>query len=168
MKIHERVIYLIAVLLATASCEKDPFDAFLDEINNNPFEYDDPNIPSLSFVFDVTNAIGEKLFDESTQDNWIDGPISATFRGKEYHWPQTESSPLRFYMNLEANALLFGDLNGGRKWDDDLSISWPDGSKDVIRVQHAIGKDKNGNIRGYTAFIVNGILNEDYDIHLQK
>lgn len=51
---------------------------------------------------------------------------------------------------------------------DGASFQWPDGSKDKIRVQHAMRWTRDGNPEYYTAFKVNGVPVDGYLIHLTK
>ena len=72
------------------------------------------------------------------------------------------------YTGSDVVYLRFGELDGTKKWDSDLCISWPDGSKDKIRVQHAMRWNQEGYPEYYTAFKVNGVPVDGWLIHLTK
>jgi len=176
---------MLAAALTLISCGKDlndsdeTFEAFLNKPSYSPKPGMIWDIYPVEFLFVVTDARGNDLFDESTPDNWLSKPFSATFEGQEFLWPTT---PTKYYLALlrgfyiypksytmsDKVILRFGELDGTQKWDSDLRITWPDGSRDVIRVQHAFRWDINGNPDGYTGFKVNGVPVEGRLIRLTK
>lgn len=161
----KRVLLLIFVSLLLISCEEDPFNAFLSKGSFEPNSEMSEMIIDMTPVvvrIEVTDTQGRNLFDESTPGNWLTRSFSATFDGKEFVWP---SAPTKFYFAmlkgfyLEPNraTLFFGELDGLNKWDTDLCITWPDGTKDTIRVQHAFRWTEEGWLDSYTGFKVNGV-----------
>ena len=172
----KKVLSLLFVFLVLVSCEEDPFNAFLKKENFGPLPRDilDGYIPSVNFIFEVTDAQGNNLFNESTSGNWLSKSFSATFEGKEFLWPDDQIEayipahplPRGFFRN--NSYLFFGRLDEEETWNTDLCISWPDGSKDRIRVQHAFRWTKEGNTESYTGFKVNGVPVEGDIIHLTK
>ena len=176
------LFFLVSFLLLVSceeelvSCEEDPFNAFLNQESYRPDS--DWDIYPVNVHFMVTDTQGRNLFDESTPDNWLTKSFSATFDGKEFVWP---SAPTKFYLATlkgfymnpyypidHRATLFFGELDGLKKWDTDLCITWPDGSKDKIRVQHAIRWTKEGWPDSYTGFKVNGVPVEGDVIYLTK
>ena len=168
-----------AALVIPTSCEKDAFDAFLEKESYSPKEgmIWDINPVVLSFV--VSDVQGKNLFDESTPDNWLSGPITATFCSNTYEWPRVNTKAYlavikgfyiypQSYTGSNEVTLNFGELDGTEKWDSDLIVTWPDNSKDIIRVQHAIRWDENGLPDAYTGFKVNGHALDGGIIRLTK
>ncbi len=181
----KRWFWLLAVALTLISCEKestdptDPFEAFLNKPSYSPKPGMIWDIYPVEFLFVVTDARGNDLFDESTPDNWLSKPFSATFEGQKFLWPSTATKhylailkgfyiyPKSYTQSAEV-LLRFGELDSTKKWDTDLIVTWPDGSRDVIRVQHAFRWDISGDPESYTGFKVNGVPIEGRLIRLTK
>lgn len=164
---------LLAFLLLLTSCKAEPVETPLDE--------EDPiwDIAPVEVILVVTDAQGNNLFDASTPGNWLSEPFSATFNGEEFQWPPARTreyfAELKgFYIYPSGYSqskevfLRFGELDGERNWDTDLSISWPDGSEDVIRVQHTFRWGKKGPETYHTAFKLNGTPVEGEIVRLKK
>ena len=64
--------------------------------------------------------------------------------------------------------LRFGELDGTKKWDTDLTIFWPDGSMDTIRIQHSFRWDEYGYPETYTGYKVNGATVDGRIIRIKK
>ena len=185
MKSMKRWFWLLAVALTLISCEKestdptDPFEAFLSKPSYSPKPGKIWDFMPTEFHFVVTDAQGNNLFDESTPDNWLSKPFSATFEGQKFLWPSTATKhylailkgfyiyPKSYTQSAEV-LLRFGELDSTKKWDTDLIVTWPDGSRDVIRVQHAFRWDISGDPEIYTGFKVNGVPIEGTLIRLTK
>ena len=180
-----RWFWVLAAVLTLISCGKDSkdsdetFEAFLNKPSYSPKPGMIWDIYPVEFLFVVTDARGNDLFDESTPDNWLSKPFSATFEGQEFLWPKTATKAYRArlmgfyiypksYTQSDEVVLRFGELDGTKKWDTDLRITWPDGSRDVIRLQHAFRWDISGDPESYTGFKVNGVPIEGRLIRLTK
>ena len=148
----KRFLLAIVALLAFVSCQKQ--DIIYD-------------IYPVVFVFEVTDAKGDNLFDESTPGNWLQQPFSATFDGKEFLWPPVQTKEYlatlfgfyiypKSYTKSDVVFLRFGELDGAKDWDTDLIISWPDGSQDIIRVKHTCRYSLFGEPKTHTKFKLNG------------
>ena len=172
----KKVLSLLFVFLVLVSCEEDPFNAFLKKESYHPLPLMDFDAAPVIFTFEVTDGQGNNLFEESTPGNWLSESFSATFEGKEFLWPSVQTkyylaSLKGFYRSpytSSDNHLYFGELDGMETWDTDLCISWPDGSKDRIRVQHAFRWTEEGYPDSYTGFKVNGVPVEGNVICLTK
>ena len=154
-------------LVIPAGCEKDAFDAFLEKESYSPKGDMIWDIYPVVLSFVVSDAQGNNLFDESTPGNWLSGPVTATFCGNTYEWSPVNTKAYlavikgfyiypKSYTGSNEVMLNFGELDGTKKWDSDLIVTWPDNSKDIIRVQHAFRWDENGLPDAYTGFKVNG------------
>ena len=121
---------------------------------------------------EVTDSEGNNLFESSTKGNWLNGPVSAVFKGIEYTFPSDneEDSPetkellvpitglsVSKYVTLSISktCLVFGELNGGDNLKEDLSLTWPDGTADVITIHHTV-TFSSGNPSVKTAHFLNG------------
>ena len=178
----KRWFWVLAAVLTLISCGKDsddPFEAFQRKPSFSPRLGIIWDIAPVEFLFVVTDAKGNDLFDESTPDNWLSKPFSATFEGQEFLWPSAATKAIaarligfyiypKSYTQSDEVLLRFGQLDGTKTWDTDLKISWPDGSRDVIRVQHAFRWDISGDPESYTGFKVNGVPIEGRLIRLTK
>lgn len=168
----KKILYILAAVLLLTSCEKDPFQAFLAKGSNSPSGNMIWDIGPVELIIEVKDKQGNNLFDESTPGNWLETPFLATFDGKEFRWPaslpwagtKAYLATLRgfyiypqWYLPTDEVYLRFGELDGTKKWDTDLCIFWPDGSRDVIRVQHAFRWNETGYPEFYTGYKVNGI-----------
>ena len=176
----KKLLIALATLLMLASCEKDPFEAFLEQEsyeNKTGLIFD---FYPIEFVFRVTNAQGQNLFDESTPNNWLSKTFYATFDGKDYFWPPVPTKhylavlkgfyiyPQDWYPEPVEALLRFGELDRTKKWDTSLHLFWPDGSKDVIKIQNAMRWNEEGEPEFYTAIKPNGNPVENYIIDLKK
>ena len=175
----KKILLSIITLLVLASCEKDPFDEFLKQDSYGPKPGMIWDMSPIEFVLEVTDTQGHNMFDKATLNNWLSEPFSATFDGASFQWPTTQTKAYlallkgfyiypSSYTGSDVVYLRFGELDGTKKWDSDLCISWPDGSKDKIRVQHAMRWTRDGYPEYYTAFKVNGVPVDGYLIHLTK
>ena len=158
------IVALILGLLTLGSCQKQGMI------------YD---IYPVEFVFEVTDAHGNNLFDESTPGNWLQEPFSATFQGKEYLWPSVQAKAYlaelrgfyiypKWHTTSDVVFLRFGEVDGAKNWDTDLTISWPDGSQDIINVKHTCRYNMSGAPKTKTKFKVNGEPVDDRLIRLKK
>lgn len=169
----KKILWILTAVLTLASCEKgqpwleDPFEAFKSKKSYSPKSGMIWDIMPVDYVMVVTDADGNNLFDESTPGNWLKTPFSATFDGKEFQWPNERTKEYlailsgfyiypSWYTLSDEVILRFGELDGTDTWDTDLCITWPDGSQDTIRLQHAFRWDKDGNPDTYTGFKLNG------------
>ena len=177
--VMKRVLSLIFVTLLLVSCEEDPFNAFLKKGSFSPKESLEFDMTPVVVRIEVTDTQGRNLFEESTPGNWLTSSFSATFDGTEFVWPSAQTKVYLawlkgFYLDpvliaqSHKTILFFGELDGLNKWDTDLCITWPDGTKDTIRVQHAFRWTKEGWPDSYTGFKVNGIPVEGDVIYLTK
>ena len=185
MKRFTLFVAFVALMLSSVSCEKDPFNAFLDQKSYDPKAGLIVDFNPIQIGFIVTDGQGRNLFDESTPGNWLSEPLSATFDGRtfkgvhRYDWPGPETKAYlaelkgfyiypSWYTQAEEVILIFGEIDGAEKWDSDLTVSWPDGSKDVIMVQHALRWNAEGYPESYTGLKVNGRRIDGRTIRLTK
>ena len=175
----KKIFLSLISLLVLTSCEKDPFDEFLKQDSYSPKEGMIWDMSPIEFILEVTDAQGHNMFDKATPNNWLSEPFTATFDGTEFKWPTTETRAYfatlkgfyiwpSWYTKSDVVYLRFGELDGTKKWDNDLCIFWPDGSKDKIRVQHAMRWNQDGYPEYYTAFKVNKVPVDGWLIHLTK
>lgn len=97
----------------------------------------------VNLYFYVEDPAGNDLLHDSISD------VTLEFKGEVYHLPsstertQTAYMPhmygLRFqaknteYLNpTNMNRLIFGEIDGAATMDEDIIITWPDGSKNTI------------------------------------
>jgi len=174
------VILFTGSVSLLASCTKDQPEEPVEDDPVNMIIWD---ITPVYVVFDVTNSKGENLFDETTPDNWLTSSFSATFEGKEFFWPAPKSKAYLailkgfylepYYMSNTPRRdyvlrLCFGELDGTKDWDADLSITWPDGSVDVISVFHTFKWTEDNDPDYYTKITVNGEPVEGRVVSLKK
>lgn len=129
------------------------------------------DIAPYSILMEVTDTEGHNLFEASTLGNWLEGPVVATFDGKTYNFPSEETPDTKDLIveitGLSVNkikmieptqymtVLEFGELNGGDNLVADLTLSWPDGTSDVITINHTVSH-KDGRPSTKTAHFLNG------------
>jgi len=186
----KKLLISVLMLLALSSCGKlqdDPFERFLAQRSYHPKSGMIWDFSPTEVRITLSDSQGNDLLDPKNEGGWYNLPISATFDGKTFEGINKSSikhddlqtkyylATLRgFYMyplwytHTDRYILYFGELDSADKWDHDLVISWPDGTKDVIRVQHAFRWDINGNPDMYTGFKLNGKAVEGGIIRLQK
>ncbi len=173
------LIWVLVAIMMMPSCEKDTFEAFLKKRSYSPEKGMIWDIGPVYFQMEVTDVQGNNLFSETTPGNWLSEQISATFDGKEFLWPSARTKAYlavlkgfyllpRWYKPSDEMLFCFGELDGTKKWDKDLCITWPDGSTDVIRVQHAFRWNLAGQPEQYTGFKLNGVPIDGGIIHLSK
>ena len=134
---------LIPLLLA-GGCQVDPIGLFVI----------DPDVivdwAPVNVYLTVQDKSGKDLLDPESQDNWIEG-TTITFKGETYkgsrEWRDarndSDNVATRAYLavmrglNLVKDSgngfkLVFGEIDGAVDMDEDLVVSWPDGTKDTI------------------------------------
>lgn len=178
------------MILALSSCGKDsedPFTRFLAQPSYSPksgwiFDFS----PTLVRIL-LSDAQGNDLMDPENENGWLNKPISASFNGKTYEGIEMKGIRLddeqtkaylavikgfyiypKEYTETEQYVLTFGELDSADLWNHDLVISWPDGSSDVIRVQHALRWNVKGEPEMYTGFKFNGEPVDGAYIRIQK
>lgn len=186
----KRTILLLAGLLALVSCGKDyddPFEEFLSRPSYHPKSGMIWDFSPTEVRIQLSDSQGNDLLDPKNEGGWYNLPISATFDGKTFEGINKSAikhdelqtkyyfATLRgFYMyplwytRTDRYILYFGEMDSVDKWDHDLVISWPDGTKDVIRVQHAFRWKLSGDPEMYTGFKLNGTPVENGIIPIRK
>ena len=183
---------LMALLLtALVSCTKfysdDPFEQFLAKPSYSPKSGMMWDFTPVKVPITLTDSEGHDLLDPQFEGNWLSKRIIGSFDGETYEGIETHLSPAAEaqtkmvlaivegfsvypldYTGTDRYILYFGDLDAADKWDTDLAIAWPDGSRDVIRVQHASRWKFDGNPEFYTGYKLNGEPVEEIIIRLQK
>ena len=158
---------VLALLAVPTSCNElatDPED---------PDMWDYPIVdwyPVNVFVR-VQDKKGNDLLDPNRSGNYADG-TTLTFDGTTYTVRELETGeywndiPTKMYLarmkglrlvhdSLYVDGakhlcyfLAFGEIDGAKDYDEDLTIQWPDGKKDVIHYKcwnHHITKQKDGS-----------------------
>ena len=126
------------------------------------------DIAPYSILMEVTDTEGHNLFEASTPGNWLEGPVVATFDGKTYNFPSEETpetkeliveitglSVKKIGNPSKVTVLEFGELNGGDNLTADLTLSWPNGTSDVISFKHTVSY-QDGRPSTKTAHFLNG------------
>lgn len=108
------------------------------------------DIAPYSILMEVTDTEGNNLFETSTPGNWLEGPVVATYDGKSYLFPSEDIHTKELLVEVTGlslikigdppskTALVFGQFNGGDNLTADITLSWPDGSSDVIAFKHTV------------------------------
>lgn len=127
----KRIFFILACVLAAVSCAKgDPQDV--------PRDYVVDWAPvTLSII--VSDAQGNDLVNPSLTD------ISISFQGKTYSYPDGKGQAttphglfVQKYQMTDRNGhlhqyrLLFGDIDGALDMDEDLILTWNDGTEYTI------------------------------------
>ena len=180
MKRISTILMSLSAILLLASCERGALGNENNNASNSGMIWD---IAGVELVLVVSDAQGNNLFDESTPGNWLETPFTAKFDGQVFSWPH--SLPWagtkaylahldgfyifpQWYMQTDEVYLRFGELEGTKKWDTDLTIFWPDGSMDTIRIQHSFRWDEHGYPEIYTGYKVNGATVDGRIIRIKK
>lgn len=187
----KKILLSSLLVMALASCGQsasdDPFEQFLAQTSYQPKSGAIWDFSPTVFQIMLSDSEGNDLLDPRFEGNWLRGPVSATFNGKTYEGIETKGIgldedqtkmylaiikgfyvyPLE-YTQTERYVLCFGELDSAEKWDSDLSITWPDGTMDVVRVQHAFRWKRDGRPEFYTGFKLNGEPVEDKMIYITK
>ena len=169
----KHLLSALTFLMVLVSCQSEPLSV---EEEPDDLIWD---IFPVEVVMVVTDARGNNLFDASITGNWLSEPFSATFDGKEFHWPSADTREYlaelkgfyifpSWYSQSKEVYLRFGELDGEEDWDADLCISWPDGSEDVIHVLHTFRWGRKGPETYHTEFKLNGTPVEGEIVRLKK
>jgi len=186
----KKVLLSALLLMALTSCGKlfsdDPFEQFLAKPSYSPKSGWIWDFSPTVFQMMLSDSEGNDLLDPDFEGNWLDRPVVGTFEGKTYEGIATKAAlpepQTKMYLAIikgfyiysldytytDQYILNFGELDSADKWDSDLVIDWPDGTRDVIRVQHAFRWKLNGDPEFYTGFKLNGEPVEGNIIYLQK
>lgn len=129
------------------------------------------DIAPYSILMEVTDTEGHNLFEASTPGNWLKGPVVATFDGKTYNFPSEETPDTKELIveitglsvkkikktgnTSQVTVLEFGELNGGDNLTAELTLSWPNGTSDVISFKHTVSY-QDGRPSINTAHFLNG------------
>lgn len=135
----KRLIYLCIAAVMLVACDKEdlPDDICVDWT------------PVYFFIFAVDSA-GNDIIKEDMPD------MTVTFRGETYHVSNLyettrailpnfyglcfirandtdwRTNPFNAYNPPQNNFLAFGELDGSKDMDEDIILTWPDGSKNTI------------------------------------
>ena len=134
------------------------------------------DIAPINIYVNVYNADGQNLLDSITPNNFVGKEITAEWMGETYTADSLSLSErgavTRMYL-AEMHGLMyvtkdgkpmlyFGELNGHATYDDEpLTLHWPDGSTDIIRVK-AWAKEGYRDVKLYRRFTYN-LLNVTKD-----
>ncbi len=108
----------------------------------------------------VQNGKGENLLEQ----NWLDGKkVTATFKGETY---ELQPARTKYYMPYfygfvlenwgNGQFLYFGELNGAEDINEDLIISWGDGTSETIKIYNDYKTKSNGTPKINRYLVVNG------------
>jgi len=124
---------LVAATLAAGACDVYEYDR---EVDWAPVE----------LCIEVQDSEGKDLLDPGNPDNVLEG-TTISFKGEVYKVAIAGSEEIesRAYLALiyglklerksersSGYCLRFGEIDGAADMDEDLTLTWPDGSKDVI------------------------------------
>lgn len=142
-------------------------------ISCNPMIWD---IAPINIYVIVYNADGQNLLDSITPNNFVGKKITAEWMGETYtadslslldREAMTREYPGEMhglmYVTKDGKPMLyFGELNGHATYDDEpLTLYWPDGSTDIIRVK-AWADEGYRDLKVYRRFTYN-LLNVTKD-----
>ena len=136
---------LILSLLLSAGCSNIVFE-----------DYPTVDWYPVNLIVTVQDEAGNDLLDPALEENYFDG-ATISFQGKTYeafelgineNWQQT---PTKMYLarikgfrlvydtiyiseseTRECHFLVFGEIDGARDMDEDLILTWPDGSRETF------------------------------------
>lgn len=168
---------LMLALLLPAGCSN-----VLDEYEDYPTVDWYP----VNLIVTVQDKDGKDLLDPAVKGNYFNGS-SLTFQGKTYEalelgrnesWQQT---PTKMYLarikgfrlaydtiyineteTRECYFLVFGQIDGARDMDEDLILTWPDGSEETIHYhcsKHKVEKNRKSgdwNVSCERSWTLNG------------
>ncbi len=157
------IMILLAVFGACKSITPET-DKSEDSRNNEYIIWD---ISPYSILMEVTDTEGNNLFEANTPGNWLEGPVMATYDGKSYTFPPENKPTKELIVEVTGLSLIktgnppsktlleFGEFNGGDDLTANLTLSWPDGTSDVITFKHTVSY-KDGVPSTKTAHFLNG------------
>jgi hypothetical protein len=134
------------------------------------------DIAPINIYVIVYNADGQNLLDSITPNNFVVMNITAEWMGETYtadslslldREAMTREYPGEMhglmYVTKDGKPMLyFGELNGHATYDDEpLTLYWPDGSTDIIRVK-AWADEGYRDLKVYRRFTYN-LLNVTKD-----
>lgn len=139
-------------------------------------EKDDPSawpIEPIELFIQINNEFGDNLLETATEGNWHESTFQCLFDNVIYRCDKnTEIDPAHiqdseyFYGITIAGLILnsdttipvigFGAFSGKRQMDDDVVFSWPDGSKDVIRIKNTFYYNDKGYPITKRKYLLNG------------
>lgn len=130
--------YLFLMILAFAfnSCQKE----------NNEEEVIIDWYP-LEVTINLKNQKGENLANPQSQVFFAKN-AKANFQGKDYQitysLQKAYYAPTEFYITQEGenSKIVFGEIMGHREYDDDITITWGNGTKDIIHLKRKINRKK--------------------------
>ena len=123
------------------------------------------DIGPYSITMEVTDSDGNNLFVSETPGNWLNSSFSATFEGESYSFPSEDTKEycvpisglsVQQLGDPPKTALCFGELNGQDTRTSDLTLSWPDGTSDVITLKHKCSSGEDGLPILETSYSLNG------------
>jgi len=157
------LLLLLAVMLLPAGCSEGGI-------------LPDPDYPIVDWypvnvVMTVQDRYGNDLLDPTREDALVHG-TTLTFKGEKFgvqsnlNAPSVSMPSTKYYLARIKGLLLchglvqlsetetrtcyylvFGELDGAKEYDDDLTVRWADGSEDVIHyycANHSIKKNADG------------------------
>ena len=146
------IILSFAFLFALGACDRHESES-------------DWDYTPIAVCFEVLDSEGNNLYEESTADNWLGQSASCTFDGQSYLYPFNTSDPdaVRFALAEYASesgtpvtVICFGDLDGGKDYDSELFVSWPDGSTDRVKIYNKVEQTGTGAPRISRSLKLNG------------
>lgn len=117
----------------------------------------------VSITLRVYDANGINLLDPSIENSWAESVI-ITFQGKTYKSLVTKAIKPYMYGLVcvdrgEGYQLTFGEIDGSADMDEDLVISWPDGTSNTIHYHCAKHDERKGTCERW--YVIDGIKEND-------
>ena len=154
-------LILLAAMLLPAGCTEGGIDPDYPIVDWYP----------VNVVMTVQDRYGNDLLDPTREDSLVHG-TTLTFQGENYgvqsnlNGTAVSMAPTKMYLARIKGLLLchgliqisetetrtcyylvFGEIDGAKDFDEDLTVNWADGSEDIIHyycANHSIKKNSDG------------------------
>ena len=160
---------ICTMAFAFQACEKEDADDFPPKEEEQSTVIWD--IYPINLIFTLTGENGEDLLNPATPGNYSGLNITATYKDKTYtkdvfeeNWiplGRANTPPIMYgiYTSLQKDgkhAIVFGDLNGGEKYENaTITLNWGDSNPDIITFS-STAKSSGNELKIERTFKVNG------------
>lgn len=130
-------LFLMILAIAFNSCQKE-------EDNQKDLIID---WYPLNLTINLKNPKGENLANPQSEVFFAKN-AKANFQGKDYEisysLQKAYYAPTEFFITQEGenSKIVFGKIMGHKDYDDDITITWENGTKDVIHLKRKINRKK--------------------------
>ena len=172
----KRLIYLCIAAVMLVGCDKEelPDDIIVDwtpvyivihAVDSDGNDIIKEDMPDMTLTFRDETYHVDNLYETTTR------AIAPRFWGLYFiraNDVDGRSNPYGVYNPSQQNCLVFGELDGSKDMDEDILLTWPDGSKNTIHYHCSDHKVSRKEISCKRTWKLDGKSHEGYVFEFVK